>query len=175
LAPVIGFVQIGAYPMADRWTYVPMIGVLIMVAWGVPSFLPESGVRKVALGITGALAVTALLVVTRVQIGYWQNTETLFRRAIAVTDGNRTAHYNLAWYLAKHDRPEEAVEDYRQAIAISPEHFPSHHNLALLLIEEGRTDEAVEPLCEAIRLTDPEDEAIRERLTEHLQGAECPP
>lgn len=175
LAPVIGFVQIGAHPMADRWTYVPMIGVLIMVAWGVPSLLPKERFARAALGTAGAVAVVALLVATRAQIGYWQNTETLFRRAIAVTDDNRTARYNLAWYLARNDRPDEAVEYYRQAIEISPEHFPSHHNLALLLIEEGRTDEAVEPLCEAIRLTGPEDEAIRERLTEHLKGAECPP
>jgi hypothetical protein len=174
LAPVIGFVQIGAYPMADRWTCVPMIGVLIMVAWGVPSLLPRERYAQAALGVAGAVAIIALSVVARAQVGYWQNTETLFLRAIAVTDDNRTAHYNLAWYLAREHRPDEAVAHYRRAIEISPEHFPSHHNLALLLIEEGRTDEAVEPTCAALRLADPSDGALRKRLTEHLHGAECP-
>jgi hypothetical protein len=174
LAPVIGFVQIGAHPTADRWTYVPMIGILIMVAWGVPSLLPKERFAKAAMGIAGVVAVVALLVVTPAQVGYWQNTETLFGRAIAVTDDNRTAHYNLAWYLAKEQRPDEAVTHYRRAIEISPEHFPSHHNLALLLIDEGRIEEAVEPLCAALQLADPLDEARRERLTEHLHGAQCP-
>jgi Tfp pilus assembly protein PilF len=70
------------------------------------------------------VAVLALLVVARAQIASWQNTETLFRRAIAVTDGNRTAHYNLAWYLARQKRPEEAIEQYESAIEIDPTHFP---------------------------------------------------
>lgn len=174
LAPVIGFLQIGAYPMADRWTYLPMIGVLIAVAWGVPSLLPRERFTVAALGGIGVIAVIALSLVTRAQIGYWQDTETLFRRAIAVTEDNRTAHYNLAWYLSRQDRPDEAVEEYRRAIEIDPDHFPSHHNLALLLIAEGRADEAVEPLCASLRLTDPEDEALRQRLTEHLHGAACP-
>ncbi len=174
LAPVIGFVQIGGYPMADRWTYVPMIGVLIMVAWGVPSLLPKERFAKAALGAVGVVVIVAFSFVTRAQIGYWQNTETLFRRALAVTDDNRTAHYNLGWYFAREHRPDEAVEHYRRAIEISPEHFPSHHNLALLLIEEGRIEEAVEPTCAALRLADPSNEALRERLTEHLHGAQCP-
>ena len=174
LAPVIGFVQIGGHPMADRWTYVPMIGVLIMVAWGVPSFLPSGGFARAALGAAGAVVVVTLLVSARAQVGYWQNTETLFRRAIAVTENNRTAHYNLAWYFAKTDRPDEAVEHYHRAIEISPDHFPSHHNLALLFIAEGRTEEAIEPTCAALRLVDPAQEVLRERLIEHLQGAPCP-
>jgi hypothetical protein len=174
LAPVIGFVQIGAHPMADRWTYVPMIGILIMVAWGVPSLLPKERFAKAALGVAGAVVIVAFSFVTHVQVGYWQNTETLFRRAITVTDDNRTAHYNLGWYFAREHRPDEAVEHYRRAIEMSPEHFPSHHNLALLLIEEGRFEEAVEPTCAALRLTDPSDQALRQRLTEQLHGAQCP-
>jgi len=174
LAPVIGLVQIGGYLMADRWVYVPMVGILVLVAWGLPSLLPREGFGRAVLGGAGAVVLVALFVVARAQVGYWQNTETLFGRAITVTEGNRTAHYNLAWYFAKNDRADEAVTHYRRAIEISPEHFASHHNLALLLVEEGRMKEAVEPLCTAIRLTDPADEALRERLTEHLHGVPCP-
>ena len=174
LAPVIGFVQVGGHPMADRWMYVPMIGILIMVAWGLPSLLPSGRPMKIALGTAGFVVLIALSVVTRAQIGYWQNTETLFRRAIAVTDRNRLAHYNLAWFLAKEGRADEAVVQYRRAIEVDPTHFASHHNLGLLLIQEGRKDEALEPICAALRLADPDDEALRKRLAEHLEGAPCP-
>ena len=174
LAPVIGIVQIGGYSMADRWSYVPMIGLLILVAWGVPSFFPREGAARAILGGAAAVLVISLFVVARAQVGYWQNTETLFERAIAVTEDNRTAHYNLGFYLAKNDRPDEAAMHYRRAIEISPEHFPSHHNLALLLVDEGRDDEAVEPLCASLRLAEPDAEELRERFTEHLHGAPCP-
>jgi tetratricopeptide (TPR) repeat protein len=174
LAPVIGFIQVGGHPMADRWMYVPMIGVLIMLAWGLPSLLPRARPMKIALGTAGLVVLIALSAVTHAQIGYWQNTETLFRRAIAVTERNRLAHYNLAWFLAKQGRADEAVVQYRRAIEIEPTHFASHHNLGLLLIQEGRQDEALEPICAALRLADPDDEALRKRLAEHLEGAPCP-
>jgi tetratricopeptide (TPR) repeat protein len=160
--------------MADRWTYVPTIGVLIMIAWGVPSLAPDSrSIRRLA-GALGATAIVGLGAVTHAQIGAWESTETLFRRAIEVTEGNRTAHYNLAWDLARQKRPDESIEHYRRAIAIDPDHFPSQHNLALLLLEQGRSNEAVEPICAALRLADPSDEALRARLIEHLSGTPCP-
>jgi hypothetical protein len=174
LAPVIGFVQVGGHPMADRWMYVPMIGILIMLAWGLPSFLPSGRPLRIAVGTAGLVVLVALSAVTHKQIGYWQNSETLFRRAIAVTERNRVAHYNLAWFLAKEGRAEEAVLHYRRAIEIDPTHFASQHNLGLLLIEEGRKDEALEPLCAALRLADSDEEALRKRLAEHLEGASCP-
>jgi hypothetical protein len=174
LAPVIGVVQIGAQPMADRWTYVPMIGVLIMIAWGVPSLAPDSRAIRALSGALAAVVIVGLGAVAHAQIRAWESTETLFRRAIEVTEGNRTAHYNLAWDLARQKRPDEAIEHYRRAIAIDPDHFPSQHNLGLLLLEQGRSDEAVEPICAALRLADPSDAALRARLTEHLSGAPCP-
>ncbi len=173
LAPVVGFVQIGAHPMADRWMYMPILGVLIAVAWGVPSFVPQLPSAKVLVAAAGVMTVAALAYGTHLQIGYWQNTETLFRRAIDVTEDNRTAHYNLAWYLAAHDRPDEAIDHYRRALEISPTHFPSQHNLALLVIEERRTEEAFEATCAALRLADPEDQDLRRRLEEHLGGRSC--
>jgi tetratricopeptide (TPR) repeat protein len=151
-----------------------MIGILIMLAWGLPSLLPSGRSMKIALGTVGLVILVSLSAVTRAQIDYWQNTETLFRRAIAVTKHNRLAHYNLAWFLAKEGRADEAIVEYRRAIEIEPTHFASHHNLGLLLIQEGRKDEALEPICAALRLADPDDEALRSRLIEHLQGASCP-
>ena len=161
--------------MADRWMYLPMIGVLVAVAWGVGSCLPQTRLAASALGVAALATLITLGAQARAQLVTWQNTETLFRHAIAVTENNRTAHYNLAWYLAKEGRPDEAVAQYRRAIEISPEDFPSRHNLALLLWREDRTEEAIEATCAALRVLDPSAEKIRRRLTERLGGATCPP
>lgn len=174
LAPVSGVLQIGAHPMADRWMYVPMIGVLIVAAWGLSDLLPRPGVARVALFAAAALSVASLAAVTYAQIGYWKDTEALFGRAIDVTDDNRTAHYNLAWYLAEQGRADEAVEHYRRAIEITPDHFPSHHNLALLLWETGQTDEAIEATCAALRHAGPKDEPFADGLTSRLGDTKCP-
>lgn len=174
LAPVIGLVQVGAHPMADRWTYVPMIGIAILIAWTAPSVAPSLAARRLILGALGASAVLALVLVSRAQIGYWQNTETLFSRAIAVTEGNRTAHYNLAWYLAKEKRTDEAVSQYRRAIEISPDYYPAHHNLALLLLDEGSGAEAIEASCAALRVAGPADEKLSAALRGRLGGEACP-
>jgi negative regulator of sigma E activity len=173
LAPVIGFVQVGAYLMADRWMYLPMLGVLVAAVWGIDSWLPRTRSTAAAVAMVMVAVVLGLSGVTRAQIASWQNTETLFGRALAVTENNRTAHYNLAWYLAKEGRPEEAIAHYERAIEISPDHFPSRHNLALLLWSEERTEEAIEATCAALRVLDPSAEDIRSRLTERLGGASC--
>lgn len=175
LAPVIGFVQIGAYPRADRWMYLPIIGVLISLAFAGGSWLPRTRSTAAALGLAAVTLIAALSLQTHAQIATWQDTETLFRRAIAVTENNRTAHYNLAWYLAKEGRADEAVAQYRLAIDISPDYFPARHNLALLLWREERTEEAVQATCDALRLLEPSQREIRRRLTERLRGASCPP
>lgn len=161
--------------MADRWMYLPIIGVLLAVVWGVGAWVPRTTGTSALLGAGAIALVAALSIQTRAQIATWKNTETLFRRAIAVTENNRTAHYNLAWYLAKEGRADEAVMEYRRAIEIEPEDFPSWHNLALLLWDEERTDEAIVATCEALRVARPSDVDIRRRLSEHLGDASCPP
>lgn len=172
LAPVIGIVQVGDQPMADRWMYVPMIGVLVAVAWTVDSWT-QTGRTLAAVGVGALLLTVALAVQTRAQLRTWENTETLFRHAIAVTPDNRVAHYNLGWYLAHEGRHDEAAQHYRRAIEIAPWYFAPQFNLAWLLWEQGRVDEANEVACGALRVAGPELEAHRTRLIERLGDYRC--
>lgn len=173
LFPVLGIVQVGDQPMADRWMYVPMIGIWIAVAWTVASCV---GDRRSAVAVTmgAAVVVVALAVQARAQIRTWRDTQTVFTRAIEVTEGNRVAHYNLGWFLAEQGRTDEAIAHYRSAIEISPRYFAPRYNLAWILWEEGRTDEAVKATCEALSVADPDMRAYRKRLLEWLGERRCP-
>ena len=121
LAPVIGLVQVGAQAHADRYTYLPMVGLTIMLAWGaldVVRSLPRTRPAMVALGAATCAACAAL---TWVQAGYWRDSRTLFQHAVDVTEGNYLAHHNLGVALAETpDGLERAIAEYREALAIKP-------------------------------------------------------
>jgi tetratricopeptide (TPR) repeat protein len=144
LVPVIGLVQIGAHARADRFTYVPMIGLLVMFAWWVGSLVPAGRTGRRVTALAAAAAVAAYAVATYAQLGHWRNTETLCRRALAVTADNKVAHYNLALYLDRDGRGEEAVEHYREALRIRPGDFDARWNLGNTLMRQQRFDEAAE-------------------------------
>jgi protein O-mannosyl-transferase len=151
LVPVIGLVQVGMQFMADRYTYVPLMGVFIAVAWSIPSgwtTLPRPG--RVFATATGAILV-ALLLVTRVQLFYWQNSITLFTHTVAVTQDNILAEYNLGEALARADAKEEAEKHYLKALAIKPNRVEAQYNsqpqarfnLAVIYLhEEGKLPDA---------------------------------
>jgi tetratricopeptide (TPR) repeat protein len=157
--------------MADRWMYVPMIGIWIAVAWTVATWARS---QQVAVAMGAAAVVVALAVQTRAQVRVWRDTQTLFTRAIEVTEGNRVAHFNLAWYLAEKGHTDEAIAHYQSAIEIAPRYFAPRYNLAWILWEQGRTDEAVKATCEALRVAEPEMRAYRKRMLEWLEGRRCP-
>jgi len=135
LVPVIGLVKVGEQAMADRFTYLPLVGVFVMVAWGVPEMLrAQDGRRLVAVG---AAAVAACAVVSAVQLGYWRDSETLFRRALAVTHDNVLAHTNLGTVLATSGRIDEAIGHYEAALRIRPDDAKTHTNLGMALAAKG--------------------------------------
>ena len=88
LVPVIGIVQVGSQAMADRYTYIPLIGLFIMAAWGVPELLKGWRYRKEVLFLSSALSLSCLFIVTWTQVGYWRNSITLFEHTFKVTDPN---------------------------------------------------------------------------------------
>ena len=135
LLPVIGLVQVGSQAMADRYTYVPLIGLSIIVAWGLPH---HRAVAAVVLGVVLALAVRCY-----VQVGYWRDTVTLFSHGVAVTRDNATAHNVLGLGLAATGRNDEALAHYRQAVAILPSHIDANVNLGAALARNGLTDDAI--------------------------------
>jgi Tfp pilus assembly protein PilF len=154
LVPVIGLVQVGAQARADRYMYIPMAGLGIMLAWGLADLAARWPRAKRAMAISAAAACVALAVVTWQQIPYWQNSETLFRHAIAVTEHNHLAHNNLANALSvMPGRLPEAISEYEEALRLGPDYAEAHNNLAAALLQTpGRRADAIAHLEAALRL-----------------------
>ncbi len=150
LVPVIGLMQVGDQAIADRYAYIPLIGIYALVCWEAADRIHRIPVRFIA-GAGAALLLVCAIVSSR-QIGYWRNSETLFRRALAVTEGNDIAHNNLAVHLAAQGQLKEAEEHLRQAYAVNPHNPEMLRNLAILAAGAGNHVEAAR--FEAERLSE---------------------
>jgi hypothetical protein len=144
LIPVIGIVQVGGQAHADRYTYLPFIGIFIIFIWGFNEISEKILIRnKMVMKIVIAILFLALSVKTWVQVGNWKNSLTLFSHAIDVTKGNDLAYMNLGLTTESMGRPLEAIDYYQKAIDIDPNYGDAHYNLATTLMHLGRTDEAI--------------------------------
>lgn len=152
LVPVIGLVQVGAQAMADRYTYVPLIGIFIMIAWGVRDVVILASERRFLLATMGAALLLLLCIVTKTQLTYWRDSVSLYRRALAVTRENDVAHHNLAVALASDGRFEEAVHHFREAVRIYPDASYYHFNLAQAEYRRGDIAIAIQQCREALQL-----------------------
>lgn len=150
LVPVIGLVQVGAQAIADRYAYLPMIGLFILIVWAVSDASRRWPQRRILLAALSALIVAGMSLSTVRQLSFWQNSETLFRRALSVTENNHIAHSNLGAAMMRAGRSEEAMAHYAAALRIRP--LPEYHNnLGKMLAEQGRTEEAMAHYREALR------------------------
>jgi protein O-mannosyl-transferase len=140
LIPVIGIVQVGEQAMADRYTYVPLIGIFIAIAWA----LPQMTKRVIAIPVVTiiCLVLVALAGLTRMQIGYWEDSTTLFSHSIEVTERNPTAYYNLGRTVVELGRYPDAIQAYRRALQYNPDYAIAHNNLAVALFLNGDYAEA---------------------------------
>jgi Flp pilus assembly protein TadD len=152
LMPVIGLVQVGGQAMADRYTYLPSLGLFILTIWGVYEMTRRWRYHEIALSVAGSAAIILCLGVTWRQLGHWQDSETLFRHALAVTQNNYVAHNNLGLALEKKGQTEEAIYQYQEAIRLTPDFAEAHNNLGIALGERGQIDEAVNQFQQALRL-----------------------
>ncbi len=152
LVPVIGLIRVGEQAMADRYTYIPSLGVLIMVIWGAYELTRQWRHQVMILSVAGGAAIILCLGLTRQQLGYWRNSETLFRHALAVTKNNYLAHNNLGIALAKNGRIDEAIQHFQEAIRLEPDFVYGHINLGKALDMKGQTDEEIGQFQEVIRL-----------------------
>jgi tetratricopeptide (TPR) repeat protein len=153
LVPVIGLVQVGAQAVADRYTYLPAVGLFIMVAWGLAELVEIRGVRARTRSVLAALLLATLAALTWVQLGHWRDAESLFSHATRVTRDNHVAQYNLGLALARAGRIDEAVDRFSEAARIVPEYAEARHNLGTALLAQGRIEEAAVHLGEARRLS----------------------
>jgi Flp pilus assembly protein TadD len=150
LVPVIGIVQIGLQGMADRYTYVPMIGLFIMLSWGASDFTANWRYRRMVLAASSGIALLVLIVLTGIQVGYWRNSITLYEHALRVTSNNFVMHTNLGVALAEQGRLEEAITHYTQALAIRPEFAWGHEYLGDALAKQGKLEEAITHYTQAL-------------------------
>jgi tetratricopeptide (TPR) repeat protein len=144
LIPVIGLVQVGSQARADRYTYLPQIGLTIAFAWGAHDLLARRRWGEAIMRTTGVAIVVALAVTSWVQVGHWKNTIALHRRAGSVTEDNFRAHNGLAAALRRDGRLEEAAREYERATSLAPRSARTQIGLAEVLAELGRLDEAID-------------------------------
>jgi tetratricopeptide (TPR) repeat protein len=152
LVPAIGVVQVGVQAMADRFAYVPLLGLFLAVVWGVAELSARWPRGRVVLVTLSAMVLLACVVVTSVQLGHWRNSITLFSHAVAVTEKNFVMHYDLGVALLEAGRTEEAQRQFAEAVRIRPDYAEAHLQLGLVLLAQEKPAEALDPLGKAARL-----------------------
>jgi protein O-mannosyl-transferase len=143
LVPVIGLVQVGWQGHADRYTYLPQIGLYIAVTWAVSDFIRSWGFQRITLGAATVLLVGALSWRAWLQTSYWRDSETLFTQALAVTSNNDVALNNLGIIFLDKGQLDKAISKLEAAIDLRPENAPAHNNLAKALLRKGQVSEAM--------------------------------
>jgi Tfp pilus assembly protein PilF len=186
LVPVIGLVQVGSQSIADRYTYIPYIGLFIIISWGLfeisqiatwkfggkrndralpvnPGPHPQRLTHRMGEGdrltlmermatVSSLAVLIACMVLTRKQLDYWQDSETLFKHALAVTEYNITAHFSLGKFYGEKGRSELALEQLQEALRIKPDFADVQWQVGQILASQGRLDEAIEHYRTALEL-----------------------
>jgi protein O-mannosyl-transferase len=143
LLPVIGILQVGWHAMADRYTYIPLIGIFIAAAWGMNDLVEGKPWGKAALAVTTGAVMGVLMILSWVQVGHWKNSVRLFEYVVKASPGNALAHNNLGSAYQDERRMQEAIVQYHEAIRIKPFFLKGYVNLALAMDREGRPDIAI--------------------------------
>lgn len=143
LAPVIGIIQVGSQAHADRYTYLPQIGLYLLVTWTTSDALAFWPHRRKILGATAVIVIIALTWRAWIQTSYWRNSESLWLHTLAVTSENPVAHNSFGLLLLGHDRLDEAIDQFQAAANIDPGFVDAQNNLSVALTKKGRVDEAI--------------------------------
>jgi tetratricopeptide (TPR) repeat protein len=159
VVPVLGLVQVGRQAMADRYTYIPSLGLLVLAVWGAYEFARSWRHHVIALSVAAFAASVICLALTRQQLGYWKDSEALFRHAIEVTENNYLAYNNLGNALDSKGQTDEAIRQFQEAIRLRPHDANAHYNLGLVLVKKGQTDEAINQFQKVISLRPDDAEA----------------
>jgi Tfp pilus assembly protein PilF len=152
LVPVIGLVQAGSQAMADRYTYVPLIGMFIFLVWGLSDLFWRLRVNQFLIGIITTVLLGTLIAVSWNQVGYWQNSITLFERTIDVTENNYMAHNNLGHRLLELEKTDEALQHFAKSIEINSEFEIAHLNLGLAFSRQGKLNQAIKYYTKALQI-----------------------
>ncbi len=168
LLPVIGLMQAGLWPaMADRYAYVPSIGIFIIISWGLYEFAAKWNIKKATLSISLGGIIIVLSILTWLQAGYWKNTITLFEHNVAVAHKNHLSYYALGFAYEIKGKLRQAADYYRKSLSINPKETDVHYNLAIVLNTLGDRDGAIQHYLEVLQI-DPEDLQARNNLANAL-------
>ena len=152
LVPMIGIMQVGGFAHADRFTYLPMIGLSIALTWTLADLCAGWRHRRAVLGGGATAILIALMFCARTQVSYWQNSESVWTRTLACTSDNSVAHNNLGAALTKKGQLDEAIRQYQEAIRLDPVDANFRNNFGATLDKKNQLDEAIRQYREAIRL-----------------------
>ena len=153
LVPVIGLVQVGNAAMADRYTYLPLTGVFIVLVWGGAEAVAKWRLPQLPVAVIVPVLLLAVALRTRDQIGYWQNSGTLFAHTLDVTENNYVAEHNLGTWLSKNGRIADAMDCFRRSLQIRPDNPDALFNLGNAFAKLGNWDEAIGNYQHALQIT----------------------
>jgi len=153
LVPAIGLVQVGVQSMADRYTYIPSIGIFILVVWGMNDLLNPQPQKIKIVTFAGSVTLAGCLICTSLQLRYWQDSIRLFLHSIQVTTDNYLAYNCLGNALEEVGRNDEALALYTESVRVEPNYAPGQFNLGMMLLEKGDSSGASNHLTAAVQIT----------------------
>lgn len=151
LLPVIGLVQVGSQAFADRYAYVPVIGLFIIIVWGATELMESWNYRRIVISLVATGVMVILSIITIKQVSYWKNSYKLFKHALEITSNNALAHNNFGNALVEQNKDEEAGRHYAEALRINPYYADAHYNLGRLLGTQEKYDEAINHYYAALK------------------------
>jgi len=151
LVPVIGIVQSGGQALADRFTYVPLIGLAVCITWILKYLLARISVHRAIPGLAAVIVLAASATGTSLQASHWKNSKTVFEHAINVTQNNFIAHEHLAYYFVSRQEINQAIEHFKMVLQIRPGYPSALNGLGLALLEMGKPDEAIQYIDAALK------------------------
>jgi tetratricopeptide (TPR) repeat protein len=152
LIPAIGLVQVGAQRMADRYTYIPLIGLFIIIAWAMPDILSKWRDRRIVLGTISGVMIILFMICSWFQVHHWKNGATLFTHAVKTTNNNSIAYCELGHALNQHGKRDEAIINLLRSLEINPYYAEAHFELGVTLEAQGNCTAAVKQYLEALRI-----------------------
>jgi|HubBroStandDraft_6_1064221.scaffolds.fasta_scaffold13906_2 tetratricopeptide (TPR) repeat protein len=171
LVPMIGLVQVGDQAMADRYAYLPFIGLFVMVCWTVADWAQQRGFAILWTAIPAVAVLLSLAVVTHQQIGYWANDVSLWSRVVQVTPANPFTQDNLGDALIRENRIDEAIPHFQTALRLTPSDAVANIDIATYEQEQGQTQQAIERY--QLALQNPMDRRLRSKALGNLASAYC--
>ena len=152
ILPVIGIIQVGNHAMTDRYTYLPSVGIAIMLAWGIPLLFPREYIRKKVLFPAGIAFLAIMALLAWQQCGYWKNSIALFNHTLQITKDNTLAYHHLGFVYDELGQYQLAINNYNEAIRIKPDYAKYYNNRGAAYANLGQYQRAIEDYNQAIRL-----------------------